>query len=284
VVYYLLLATHLIGCIWLMVGRLDSNRANNWFALAGFDDFNPSDFERYIEALFFVVATMTGLGYGNIVPRTNLEYTVCMFIMVVGSSIYANFFANFIVTIYNRNARQIENMKRLEHAKNFASQRNLPDEVRTKVRYYYNYLRLRYGDLVERYNILHELPLSLKSELSLFINSELIQKVKFFQLADPSFILTVSRSLKPRLCLAADYVVSYGEMATKMYFVKKGFVEVLATDNKTVIAYLGEGCYFGEIGVLLTGKRSVSVRAKTACIFFTIDKEDLKKILENYPT
>ena len=38
-----------------------------------------------------------------------------------------------------------------------------------------------------------------------------------------------------------------------MYFIKEGFVEVLATDNKTVCAYLTEGAYFGEIGCLVTG-------------------------------
>ena len=101
VMYYLLMATHLIGCIWLIVGRLDPNR-NNWFVMAGFSDV-ASEFERYIDGLFFVVATMTGLGYGNIVPSTNLEYFIDMFIMVTGASIYANFFANFTVTIYNRN-------------------------------------------------------------------------------------------------------------------------------------------------------------------------------------
>ena len=48
---------------------------------------------------------MTGLGYGNIIPRTNFEYISVLIIMIVGASIYANFFANFAVTIYNNNAR-----------------------------------------------------------------------------------------------------------------------------------------------------------------------------------
>jgi|JI10StandDraft_1071094.scaffolds.fasta_scaffold65829_7 hypothetical protein len=68
-------------------------------------------------------------------------------------------------------------------------------------------MRLKYGKLYEKYRILHDLPLSLRSELSLFINSDLIQKVKFFQLADPSFILIISRLLKPRLSMAGDFIV-----------------------------------------------------------------------------
>jgi len=37
-----------------------------------------------------------------------------------------------------------------------------------------------------------------------------------------------------------------------MYFIKSGIVQVIATDNKTSIAFMSEGTYFGEIGVLLT--------------------------------
>lgn len=151
-----------------------------WLDLAEFDKNNASEFERYIDSLFFVVATMTGLGYGNIVPTTNTEYLIDIFIMITGSSIYANFFANFTVTIQNRNWRKIENTKKLEEAKNFATLRFLPEEMRAKIRLYYNQLRLKYGRLYEKYKILHELPLSLRSELSLFVNSEIIQKVKFF--------------------------------------------------------------------------------------------------------
>jgi CRP-like cAMP-binding protein len=46
----------------------------------------------------------------------------------------------------------------------------------------------------------------------------------------------------------------------------------MATDYKTVIALQSEGCYFGEIGVLLMKKHSCSVKAVTMCNFMTITK------------
>jgi prefoldin subunit 5 len=60
---------------------------------------------------------MTGLGYGNIVPSTTLEYWVDILIMIIGSSIYAGFFADFAVEIYNQNKKTIENEQKLEQAK-----------------------------------------------------------------------------------------------------------------------------------------------------------------------
>lgn len=60
-------------------------------------------------------------------------------------------------------------------------------------------------------------------------------------------------------------------------------MQILATDSKTVIAFQSQGCYFGEIGLLLTHKRSCSVRAVTMCIFMTIKKEQIEHIFEQYP-
>lgn len=52
--------------------------------------------------------------------------------------------------------------------------RNFPSEIRTKIRFFYNNLRLRYDSLCDKFTILQELPNSLRSELSLFINSDVI--------------------------------------------------------------------------------------------------------------
>ena len=66
--------------------------------------------QKYIDSVFFVVSSMTGLGFAFIYPRTDLEYAMQSLIMVLGVSLYANFFAFFTVTIYNRNKKIIENM------------------------------------------------------------------------------------------------------------------------------------------------------------------------------
>jgi hypothetical protein len=60
---------------------------------------------------------MTGLGFGYIYPRTDLEYSMQSLIMFLGISTYANFFAFFAMTIHERNKTRIENMMRYEESK-----------------------------------------------------------------------------------------------------------------------------------------------------------------------
>jgi CRP-like cAMP-binding protein len=40
----------------------------------------------------------------------------------------------------------------------------------------------------------------------------------------------------PEICLATDYIIRREEVAERMYFIKSGKVQILATDEKTVIA------------------------------------------------
>ena len=48
-----------------------------------------------------------------------------------------------------------------------------------------------------------------------------------------------------------DIILREGEIAEEFFFIKKGQVEIIATDGKTVIAILEKGAYFGEIGLLV---------------------------------
>ncbi len=58
---------------------------------------------------------------------------------------------------------------------------------------------------------------------------------------------------------------------------------MLATDGKSVIAILEKGAYFGEIGLLIFGHRTVSLRAMTNCVFMCLNKESFMKVIKLYP-
>jgi len=103
--------------------------------------------------------------------------------------------------------------------------------------------------------------------------------------------------MTPKVCVNGCDVVRVGETANEFFMIQKGFsfwhfnfattyigsVEVIATDNQTILAILEEGAYFGEIGLLITGCRSVTVRARTNCIFQVLEKEKFFLIMKMFP-
>ncbi len=87
----------------------------------------------------------------------------------------------------------------------------------------------------ENYALLQELPQSLQTELSLIINQDLVRNVNIFNFGSPNFLLRTARLLYPKVSMQHDIVVRRGELADEFYFIKEGRVEILATDEKTVL-------------------------------------------------
>ena len=115
------------------------------------------------------------------------------------------------------------------------------------------------------------------------VYKDFIKKVKFFEFAEDSFIKDLCVHLQPEICLQGDYVVQQFEIADKLYFIMKGVVEVLANDKATILTVMEEGFFFGEVGILITGTRTCSVRSRTSCLFYTISKNNMISILYKHP-
>ena len=67
----------------------------------------------------------------------------------------------------------------------------------------------------------------------------------------------VPHKLSPCICIAGDYVFYAGDTGKRMYFVKRGTVEI-QVDNK-VMKTLNEGDYFGEMALLRDEPRTADV-------------------------
>ena len=79
--------------------------------------------------------------------------------------------------------------------------------------------------------------------------------------------------------MAGETILRLGEIAETFYFIKKGKVEIIATDNSTRIAILEDGAYFGEIGLLLTNHCTATVKALTNSILATLDKDTFNNLM-----
>jgi len=79
-----------------------------------------------------------------------------------------------------------------------------------------------------------------------------------------------------------DIVLRKGEIGSELYLISRGEVEVV-DDAGHVVATLGEGNFFGEISLLTSAPRNATVRAKTYCDFFVLDKSDFMRVLRERP-
>lgn len=106
-----------------------------------------SDLQMYLDAQQFVMSTMNGLGFGNIVPSTNLEWFADIVISIAGSSVFAGLFGELAVVFFNKNKSNAVNEQMFQQAKQFATQRQLSEGLKKRIKVYYQNLRLNFMDI-----------------------------------------------------------------------------------------------------------------------------------------
>jgi glucose-6-phosphate 1-dehydrogenase len=114
------------------------------------------------------------------------------------------------------------------------------------------------------------------------LNREALDRVPLFQGGDPLFLNQVAMSLRPRAAAAGETVIRKGDPGAEMYVISRGEAEVLDGAGQ-VMATLREGDCFGEVALLLSEPRTATVRAKTACDLFVLEKGDFSRILRDQP-
>ncbi len=121
----------------------------------------------------------------------------------------------------------------------------------------------------------------------MFQISEVLKKVPFFRTLGKDSIDFIVEKLKFKHFNEGDTVVAIGEPGDCMYIIISGQVKVVIPKQDgedTVIAYLGNGDYFGEMALLTGEPRSASVITTQEAEMFMLHKNDFEIIVEKFPS
>ena len=110
-----------------------------------------------------------------------------------------------------------------------------------------------------------------------------IRSFPLFQSAPETFLAAIGAHLRPQSHAPHDYILTEGDEAKAMYWLFRGAVAVTSRDGESTYAELKPGAFFGEIGVLMSIPRTATIVARTRCLLVVLKKEDLAKVLPNFP-
>ncbi|MEO5926752.1 MAG: cyclic nucleotide-binding domain-containing protein [Bryobacteraceae bacterium] len=112
-----------------------------------------------------------------------------------------------------------------------------------------------------------------------------LRSVPMFATLTPEFIDTLRDRVELIRYNKGDVIVRQGDLADAFYLVRIGFIKVTEqhSDGELVLAYLGRGGYFGEMGLLGEGRRTATCTALDHVEVVRFHADDFHRMMREFP-
>ena len=208
----------------------------NWITLSNLQDKSFTDI--YIASLYFVMATMTSVGYGDIVCVSKEETCFQIILLSIGLVTYSWIIST--VGDYVKNKSRVamnydRDMMKLEEIR--IAYPNMPYKLYNKIQQHIQ--RMLTQSKKYEYNILvNNLPYYLQNSVLFQIHKNEINNFTFFKGCDNSdFILKVLTHFIPIFSKKNIVLVGEGEFLENIFFIKDGRLSleaIIDLDNITI--------------------------------------------------
>lgn len=119
------------------------------------------------------------------------------------------------------------------------------------------------------------------------MNDDLLRQIPLFESLSKDAIAFISDRLKTEAFASGEVIVRQGDTGDSLYIITNGLVKVTKrekTGTSRELARLKTGDYFGEMSLLAGQPRSADIIVVTDTSTLVLYKDDLDKILQEYPT
>ena len=218
---------HFFVCLHIFIGN---HSYSNWLILTQSED--KSLFDIYVQSLYFIITTLTTVGYGDIVCQSLLERIFQIIILVIGSVFYPYVVSLIGSVIQNDSSEKIKHSNNLNILENI--RRNYPSMPFKLYNKIYKYLESKSCSLEknEINSLIESLPFALKNNILFTMHKNIISDFKFFKNNNNSvFIAEVLNNFVPSISKKNEFIVYEGEMLEEIIFLKDGKIAFNAAIN-----------------------------------------------------
>lgn len=286
---------HLAGCMWVFVGRIHSNiveppfpdppEGSWWDAQYGqmvADGVEVTASRQYIDAMYFVMMTLTSVGYGDITPQNDSEKWYVYILMYCTAFVYAYVIGVFADMVASRRMDRNKFDQKMRQVFEFLEHCECPEELQQAAKTFYMH-RFPRKTLFDEQVIYDELPPKFTKQLVLHRFERAVHSVPFFRSASDECVVDICREFRGMPALAGDEIVVKGEHNHELIILEYG--EAVGKDGTLATRYKA-GSFFGEMEFLGLSEGSLSqvtVTAVTDCDLYTLRFGDIGHVLMEFP-
>ncbi|EAR82348.1 cation channel family protein (macronuclear) [Tetrahymena thermophila SB210] len=292
-VIFAIALTYFIGCIWYLVvtyAEKDSGEVG-FIEKYGINFYDNK--RKLVICCYFVMTTITTVGYGDYTPQSNNEKIVGIIIMILGIAFFSYIMGNFTDVLTSQKKlgegfKSSDLQRWLTSLSKFNS-KPLPQSLVQKIDDHFNYFwkHDRLCDLKKDDKYLLSMPKPVRKDLINYLFYDIYKLFRgFFHLSefqDSNFFYELSFEILPRKYNPKDYIIKQGEEFQEIYFIMEGEMRISFNyEEKEVFRTLTRGHYFGDYNIFYNQSSQYDYSAHTLLKVLAIPKHRFIKLLEKY--
>eukprot|EP01064_Diplonema_japonicum_P029958 TRINITY_DN4967_c1_g1_i7.p1 TRINITY_DN4967_c1_g1~~TRINITY_DN4967_c1_g1_i7.p1 ORF type:complete len:651 (+),score=196.01 TRINITY_DN4967_c1_g1_i7:74-2026(+) len=262
IVFWAMIVVHLLSVTWILI--------------------SPGLDVPYIEAVYFVVYTLTTTGYGDITVETDIQRCFAVFLFCC-ASVVTGLVVGKLVQFSQQADLQTDSDKRMLETLAALNHLTIPQDFKEEVLAFQLH-RLKHSNSLFN-DAVSGLPQVMQDRMALYARMKIVRQVPIFSKAPEICVAKLAQSLINVVVPPEEYIVIAGEEGEEMFFLFHGMCGVWlpVSGSGKWIATIKRGGVFGEVALLEETRRSASIKSLTYCQLFRLDKAAFLNIVDNFP-
>eukprot|EP00756_Hemistasia_phaeocysticola_P061525 Hpha_TRINITY_DN4997_c0_g1::TRINITY_DN4997_c0_g1_i1::g.51443::m.51443 len=270
--FWTLLSLHFSSCLFIVLSPCgDSVPCEGHFG------------DRYLEALYWVLYTLSTVGYGDVAVKTRGARILAMVLFVYSVLINA-YFLGKITSMISIDPDE-EHRESMSKTRQLLANCGVSQEVREDVLAFQHYLLGMKMSLSSFKTLFGELPVPIQDDLSLYIRVEQLALVPLFAGVSPKCQVALAVVLRSRILARGQCIAQKGTSAERLEFITHGFAEVLTDEDEFEVKIAARGACFGAMELLgWETSFPFTVRTISYTELMVLGREDFQNLTRRFPS
>ncbi|XP_060944779.1 cyclic nucleotide-gated cation channel alpha-4 [Limanda limanda] len=284
---YIFVLIHWNACLYFALSNYIGFGSDRWV----YPNISNPEFasmrRQYFYCFWFSAQIFTTVG-DTPLPKREEEYCFMIADLLIAVLVFASIVGNVGNVISSLRDRDNVFFPNHELVKAYLRSHHISKELRQRIDNWYQHLHIN-KKIMRENEILEQLPVHLRTEIAVSVHLSTLSKVTIFKSCEKSLLEELVLKLTPQVFSPGEYVCRKGDVGHEMYIIREGKLAVVADDGVTEFAVLTDGNFFGEISILnIKGnksgnRRTANIRSIGYSDLFSLSKEDLTKVLSEFP-
>eukprot|EP01012_Entosiphon_sulcatum_P055386 TRINITY_DN7725_c0_g1_i1.p1 TRINITY_DN7725_c0_g1~~TRINITY_DN7725_c0_g1_i1.p1 ORF type:complete len:690 (-),score=115.97 TRINITY_DN7725_c0_g1_i1:85-2130(-) len=281
--FWIVMFLHTTTCIWLGLKMHNEPEDEDDMPYPTSLSDTTNVLNVYSRALYYVITTMSTVGFGDITSHKLAGRIFTMVVQVLAVVMNVSLLGYALGPLLRPDEMAEVAAKKKAKLTAFMDFYDIPYHLQKQA--YVIYPHILRAALMDTTEVIGELPSFLQEQIHAHVKLRLLSVVPMFRSLPRDLAHYLADCMPQDYIPPKSYVFQAGDKGTAMHFLVQGMVEVLSTEGGELVweGNLKSGSYFGEAALLHDTTRSSSVRTVTTCVLYRLEKEEFRKVVRQFP-